>query len=535
MKMLPRNKILFTLLWLLLATPCRSQSADFAVRGPSSEIKGALVICGGGELPEEVFNRFVTLAGAAKARIVVIPTAAAAEPDEAQVLGPWRKRDLGSVVMLHTRARDRANEPAFLKPLTEASGVWLGGGDQTRLVETYRDTAVAAELKKLLARDGVIGGTSAGAAAMSRLMIAGEKPRARVALGLGLLDNVVIDQHFLKRNRVNRLLEVLAAHPGWAGLGIDEGTAVVVHTRTIDVIGKSYALACLSASSSRPASVRVLRAGNRADLIALSRAAIARAGPPFPAAKPPVPSVPRGTLIIGGGGAMPPSVWKRFIDAAGGPDAPMVVIPTANSDPVPKLPVEAKLLKKHGATDIKVLHTRSRKEADSPEFLAGLQNARGIWFTGGRQWRYVDAYLGTKAEKAFHDVLARGGVIGGSSAGASIQADYMARGDPLGNLNIIAEGYEQGLGFVKGVAIDQHFFKRNRLKDMSELMAVYPQLLGIGIDEGTAIIIRGEVMEVVGASKVAVYNRRRSVNSDQDYELLKPGTRYNLKLRTVAE
>ena len=529
------HKTSATLICLILATPCWSQSADFAIKEPASEIKGALVICGGGELPEVVFNRFVTLAGAAKARIVVIPTASATEPDEAKILAPWRRRELGSVVMLHTRARDRANEPAFIEPLVQASGVWLGGGDQARLVNAYRGTAVAAELKKLLARDGVIGGTSAGAAAMSRLMIAGAKPRARVDHGLGLLDHVVIDQHFLQRDRLNRLVEVLASHPGWAGLGVDEGTAVVVHGRTLDVIGNSYAVACLSASSSRPASFHVLRAGGRADLIALSRAAIARAQAPFPAAKPPLPSVSHGTLIIGGGGGMPASVWKRFIDAAGGADAPIVVIPTANPDPVPKFPVEAKLLKKHGATHVKILHTRSRKEADSQDFVDGLRAAKGIWFTGGRQWRYVDAYLGTKAEAAFHDVLARGGVIGGSSAGASIQADYMVRGDPLGNLNIIAEGYERGLGFVTGVAIDQHFFKRKRTKDMTELMAVHPQVLGIGIDEGTALVVRGEVMEVIGMSKVAVYDRNRPVAGAQDYEVLKPGTRYNMKLRSVAK
>jgi cyanophycinase len=144
----------------------------------------------------------------------------------------------------------------------------------------------------------------------------------------------------------------------------------------------------------------------------------------------------------------------------------------------------------------------------------------------------VDAYEGTATEKAIHNVLARGGVIGGSSAGASIQSDYMPRGDPLGNLNIIAEGYERGFGFLKGVAVDQHFYARKRLADMTQLMTAYPQMLGIGIDEGTVIIVRGTKMEVVGKSKVAVYNRQKPVKPDEkDYEELDAGTVYDLEAR----
>jgi cyanophycinase len=229
-------------------------------------------------------------------------------------------------------------------------------------------------------------------------------------------------------------------------------------------------------------------------------------------------------------------VWKRFVDLAGGPDAPLVVIPTANPDPVPRDPGEARALRKAGARDVVVLHTRDRATADSAAFVAPLLKAKGVWFTGGRQWRFVDAYEGTAAERAFHDVLRRGGVIGGSSAGASIQSEYMPRGDPLGNRAIIAEGYERGFGFLKGAAVDQHFFARRRPRDMTELMAVYPQLLGIGIDEGTAVVVRGSVLEVVGRSRVAVYDRRKPVPKEgPDYEELRPGDRYDLKARRRLE
>jgi cyanophycinase-like exopeptidase len=112
----------------------------------------------------------------------------------------------------------------------------------------------------------------------------------------------------------------------------------------------------------------------------------------------------------------------------------------------------------------------------------------------------------------------------------------MPRGDPLGNLNIIAEGYERGFGFLKGVAIDQHFFARKRPADMTQLMAAYPQLLGIGIDEGTVAIVRGSRMEVVGRSKVAVYDRRKPVKpGEPDYEEVPAGGVYDLAARRRVE
>src|SRR5262249_9471694 len=128
-----------------------------------------------------------------------------------------------------------------------------------------------------------------------------------------------------------------------------------------------------------------------------------------------------------------------------------------------------------------------------------------------------------------HDVLRRGGVIGGSSAGASIQGMYMCRGNPLGNLDIMAEGYERGFGFLPGSAIDQHFFRRNRVQDMRELVATFPHLVGLGIDEGTAVFVHGPMMEVVGASKVAVFDpRRRKEAGEKGYEELTAGMRYDL-------
>jgi cyanophycinase len=293
---------------------------------------------------------------------------------------------------------------------------------------------------------------------------------------------------------------------------------------------------CLGAGKGRRPGVRALGGGGRADLVELSRAAVGRARRPFPPAEVGVPRVGRGALLLGGGGPMGLGVWKKFVELAGGPSARLVVVPTGLPDPLPREPVEVRGLRWAGARDVVVWHTRDRVLANSEGFVAPLRGARGVWFSGGRTWRFVDAYEGTLAEKAFHEVLGRGGVIGGSSAGASVQSEYMPRGSPVGNREIMAEGYERGFGFLKGAAVDQHFFARRRERDMSELMARYPQFLGVGVDEGTAVVVRGTTMEVIGVGRVGVYDRRKRVPAGgPDYETLWPGQRYDLVKRRRVE
>jgi cyanophycinase len=204
-------------------------------------------------------------------------------------------------------------------------------------------------------------------------------------------------------------------------------------------------------------------------------------------------------------------------------------------EPLDKESVEEKILKKVGAKNVKALHTRDPKEAADPKFSEILLKAGGVWFSGGRQWRFVDAYAGTLTEKRFHEVLARGGAIGGSSAGASIQSEYMPRGHPLGNTVMAAEGYEHGFGFLPGCAVDQHFFVRKRTADMTGLLKLYPQYLGIGLDEGTAIVVSGSVAEVIGKTRVAFYDTRKKPVEDRDYEEVKAGEKYDLKARKKLE
>src|SRR5262245_54534846 len=268
----------------------------------------------------------------------------------------------------------------------------------------------------------------------------------------------------------------------------------------------------------------------------LRRAALERAHGPFPTIPAAPPIVENGALVIVGGGAMPRDITDKFLELAGGPEAPIVLLPIAAGDSLSGDEAShTRVLTPAGATNVKSLRARTRAEVESPEFAAALSNAKGVWFNGGRQWRFVDAYMGTKAEELFRGVLARGGVIGGSSAGASIQSQYMPRGSPLGNLDMMADGYERGLGFLPGAAVDQHFTQRKRHADMTALMRRHPQLLGIGIDEGTALIVQGSTAQTIGRGSAYFYDYRTGPPpGNADYTITKPGQKYELVERRIT-
>jgi cyanophycinase len=506
-------------------------------------IRGSLVIGGGGELPDAVYARFIELAGGKEARLVVIPTASSsadevvADPDRLkETVESWKPLGAADVQVLHTRSKDKANEDAFVEPLKKATGVWFGGGDQTKIAEAYLGTAVEREVFAVLARGGVVGGSSAGAAIQSKVMIGGGQTEPLMATGFDLLPGAIIDQHFLARNRKERSIAAVTMHPECFGLGIDERAAVVVRGRRIEVLGNSTATVLLAASANRPLLDIQLKAGDIHDLTMLRRAAIERSLASFPPAELPPAKVESGSLVIVGGGGMPKEVTEKFIELAGGPESLIVVLPTAAGDTIPDSAGETRIFERAGAKNVKALTARTRDQVESPEFAAALQAAKGVWFGGGRQWRFVDAYAGTKAEELFQGVLRRGGVIGGSSAGASIQAQYMVRGSPLGNTDMMAEGYERGLGFLPGAAVDQHFSQRNRQPDMTLVMKRYPQILGIGIDETTAIVVRGQVAEVLGKNNVQFYDYKSGPPAGEpDYTQVKPGGKYDLVERRVVE
>lgn len=252
-----------------------------------------------------------------------------------------------------------------------------------------------------------------------------------------------------------------------------------------------------------------------------------------------------GTLIILGGGDLSESLIKSFIQIGGGLDVPMVIIPTADGqEKYDENFGEAGMLKKLGASNVKILHTTDRKTANTESFVKPLVNAKVVWFSGGRQWRLVDAYKNTLTEKMLWKVLENGGVIGGSSAGATIQGSFLVRGDTKNN-QIMMGDHQEGFGFLKNSAIDQHVLARNRHFDMIEILTQRPELLGIGIDESTGIIVKGNQFEVIGDSYVVVYDKsfwsregsdmKKIPKNNVIFYFLRAGDKYDLLNRKVIQ
>ncbi|MFV1987118.1 MAG: cyanophycinase [Gemmatimonadota bacterium] len=242
---------------------------------------------------------------------------------------------------------------------------------------------------------------------------------------------------------------------------------------------------------------------------------------------------PSGSLVIVGGAMRDTAIVRRFIDLAGGTDAHIVVIPTAGGAPEYDQSYGGlRTFRQLGVTNLTVVHTIDPDEADTDDFVRPIRDATGVWFPGGRQWRLADSYLGTKTEEALWGVLERGGVIGGSSAGATIQGEYLARGD-TGTNTIMMGDHEEGFGFLKNSAIDQHVLRRNRQFDLIEIVEARPELLGIGIDENTAIVVRGDRFEVIGQSLVAIYDHEKMVGDIGKFYFLAPGDQFDLATRTA--
>lgn len=255
---------------------------------------------------------------------------------------------------------------------------------------------------------------------------------------------------------------------------------------------------------------------------------------------------PKGTLVIqGGGSAAGTGIIETFINRAGGPGAKIIVVPTAGGNRTPDGKIkeykEEQVLaswKKLGATNVHMLHTHDPKVADTEEFVSILRDTKGVWFDGGRQWNIVDSYANTLTLREFHKVLERDGVIGGSSAGATIQGDYLVRGAIAGSEIMMTPEpeHEHGFAFLRKVAIDQHINTRNRWDDLIPVIKKYPDMLGIGLSEGTAIVVNGDKFQVIGKWKVAIHDNTRQYNPwEKPYYVISPGDVYNMQTRAVEK
>lgn len=232
---------------------------------------------------------------------------------------------------------------------------------------------------------------------------------------------------------------------------------------------------------------------------------------------------PKGSLLIVGGGPQPDSLVQRFVDLAGGAGkARIVIFAMASEDGLAGGEEKAEDLRKLGAQAINVYITREQAGLDSIVHL--LDDATGIWFGGGDQARLTRAIGGTRVEEAIHARYQAGAVVGGTSAGAAVMSTPMITGDErhpggarpdstdpfktIARDNIITS---EGFGLIQGAIIDQHFLRRKRHNRLVSAVLEHPKLLGVGIDESTALLVQPDgVWHVLGASAVVVYDARNA-------------------------
>jgi len=214
-----------------------------------NKVQGTLLIVGGAEDKKgkcEVLNKFVELSGGEDSLILVITTAT----EESSAVGQdytriFNRLGAGQIEVLDLDSRQKANQPYIEKLIEKSTGVFFTGGDQLRITAMLGGTAANDGLRKAYLKGTIIAGTSAGASVMTNTMVvegdSDEAPKLntiKLAPGLGLLEDVVVDQHFAQRGRIGRLLSAIAHNPYIMGMGIDEDTAVVVHPdATLEVIG----------------------------------------------------------------------------------------------------------------------------------------------------------------------------------------------------------------------------------------------------------------------------------------------------------
>jgi cyanophycinase len=202
---------------------------------------------------------------------------------------------------------------------------------------------------------------------------------------------------------------------------------------------------------------------------------------------------------------MPDRIFARAIQLAGGPAAPVVVLPQA-SEEADTGDVVSEQWRKAGAQTVAALALDDLVAARKAIEAASL-----IWFTGGDQVKLMKALEGTGIPDAIARRYRDGAVVGGKSAGAAVMSAIMLTGDAdLQSLTVGATKTLPGLGLWPGVIVDQHFLKRQRQNRLLSLVLEHPALVGVGIDEDTAVIVSGSRFEVIGESSVVVIDARRA-------------------------
>ncbi|MCR9245077.1 MAG: cyanophycinase [bacterium] len=489
-------------------------------------IAGALVLAGSSQVCDGGIDVFLNLAGGVTRPIVVLAAKAESGASDSWVADRLRARGAVAVEELRIGSADLQNggDDTALLALLHARGVWL----EDAATELLEDRIGRAMLAGVLARGGALGGAGAAAVALVRRPASGAPaflPRSEfVATRDG------------RANRPDR-----APVPGVVQWRVPPEAALAVHTgRRVCAYGPGVARVRVAANAGWAARAAEIspystfdpqeRPGYAVDFVAWCREARQRLGPVFPPAEPAPPRLQKGALVLHGGRGVDDSTFERFLAAAGGAAARIVCIPSAGSAEPGQQPssYSYRRLRSLGCKTVTVLHASDPEAIERDERqLATLRAATGVWIDGGRTYRVMDSYEHTSVPGLLADVLDRGGIVGGSSAGCQVLGQLLVRGNPRTNRELMHPAYTRALGLLPGVVLDAHFLQRDRGPEFEKLVARYPQFLGIGVDEKTALWVEGDTGTVIGANAVTFYVPGKPGVT------LTAGARYALVERTV--
>jgi cyanophycinase len=240
-------------------------------------------------------------------------------------------------------------------------------------------------------------------------------------------------------------------------------------------------------------------------------------------------------------------VLREFVRAAGGVKAHIAVMTAATSLPKEVGDDYIRIFERLGAESVRVVDTEHRDDSFRKASIEIIEDATGIFFTGGDQSRIVDFIKDTPLDDAIHRRHAAGVIIGGTSAGAAMMPDEMITGGAsVANPSVDAVRMGPGMGFLPGIVIDQHFAQRGRLGRLLAALVQQPALLGLGIDEDTGILVRGDEFEVIGSGSITIVDESTATHNNLEdllkdemialcgvkLHILPHGYRFNLKTHT---
>ncbi|MEM7307993.1 MAG: Type 1 glutamine amidotransferase-like domain-containing protein [Planctomycetota bacterium] len=514
------------------------RSATAAASEPERDelelIRGRMLLAGEGELSSAARTAFVDLAGGGSARIVVLSDAKAGKDAVDWVATGAR----GQAWLRVRRANDLADADS-LADLLVADGIWIDALPEKLLGEPL----LRSVLVNALERGAAVGARGAMARALTgvpgvdtdRLCLA---PRIELVFGVSDVGNTGPHHTAAKKS------------PGRIALALADGAAVALFAeRYVDCLGPDSVGFAIYREGGALVDEQVYPGDGdrelgdpldpRLDLVAWIRRARGAERPVYPPRTPGAPVIGNGTLLVQGGGGVSDGTWERYIELAGGTDARFVCIPSSDEmddDAAPRS-YSARKLTERGCANVRIAHAASRTTANHDgRLLAAIDAANAVWIDGGRTFRFMDRFGETRAAEAIARVLERGGVVGGSSAGCQVVGDFLVRGNPRSNSEVAFEGYTQGLGLLQGVVIDAHFIERGRHGQLRQLVDDHSQLLGLGVDANSALLVRGSVGEVLGGGGgVVVYDAREGQELGDAGLLLESGTYFDLVTGTVVE